>query len=127
LDLLNISLLAWLLTPIPKGEAVSFQPMYIGKAEKKGVTHPISENINAIYGFQAYKKPSKKYITWAKALFETNDPPILKEPIFFFIAPWFTSDKGLSGLSCSLPAAEKEMIAIASVQFVNTLLNVDGV
>jgi hypothetical protein len=150
----NISNDDWqgLIYVMGKGQGISFKPIYIGKAEKKGVTNPISENIknirknqhkfarwgdgiayhigdlsHAMYGFQAYKKPNKKYKTWAKALFETNDPPKLKEPIFFFIAPWFTGDKGLSGLPCSLPAAEKEMIAIASVQYADTLLNLDGI
>jgi hypothetical protein len=134
-----------------KGEGSSFQPMYIGKAEKKGVSHPISVNIknirknqhkfarwgdgiayhigdlsHAIFRFKAYQKPTKKYIRWSEALFDSYDPPTLKEPIYFFIVPWFTGYKGLSGLSCSLPAIEKEMIAIASVQFTDTLLNVDG-
>jgi hypothetical protein len=134
-----------------KGVSSSFQPIYIGKAEKMGVTNPISENIknirnnqhkfarwgdgiayhigdlsHAIYNFQAYKKPSKKYIQWADSLFESIDPLKLKEPIYFYIAPWFTGDKGLSGFSCSLPSVEKEMIAIASLQYVDTLLNVDG-
>jgi hypothetical protein len=134
-----------------KQQQETFQPMYIGKAEKKGVSHPISVNIknirknqhkfarwgdgiayhigdlsHAIFKFEAYQQPTKKYMRWAEAIFFSYEPPKLKEPIYFYIAPWFTGNKGLSGLTCSLPAVEKEMIAIASVQYSDTLLNVDG-
>lgn len=30
-------------------------------------------------------------------------------------------------MKCSLPAVEKELISLASVQFESTLLNVDGI
>ena len=51
----------------------------------------------------------------------------MREQVFLFIASWYTRDIGPSGLVCSLPAVEKEIIALASVNFKNILLNVNGV
>ncbi|CAG7658370.1 hypothetical protein ACFQI7_32490 [Paenibacillus allorhizosphaerae] len=127
-------------------------PLYIGKADKKGIKHDISANIRnirrnqhmfarwgdglayhigdlsqALFGFGGYQKPQQKYKRWAEALFQSYDPPILKSPICFYITPWFEGQLGLSGLPCSLPAVEKEIIAIASAQFGETLLNKDGI
>lgn len=135
-----------------KGEINNFIPLYIGKAEKRGVKHEVSANIRnirsnqhmfarwgdglayhigdlsqALFEFEGYQKPQKKYKRWAEALFETYDPPILWEPIFLYITPWYEGQLGLSGLPCSLPAIEKEMIAIASAQFGEDLLNKDGI
>jgi hypothetical protein len=135
-----------------KGELENFCPMYIGKTEKKGTKNPISENIKNIrtnkgkfarwgdgnqyhigdlsqvlFQFKSYQQPAKKYTRWAEAMFWSFDPPILKEQINLYLAPWYSYSKGPAGLVCSLPAAEKELISIASVQFRETLLNVDGV
>ncbi|WP_186446260.1 hypothetical protein [Paenibacillus cremeus] len=135
-----------------KGDINDFIPLYIGKADKKGVKHDVSANIRnircnqhmfarwgdglayhigdlsqALFEFEGYQKPQKKYKRWAEALFETYDPPILREQVVFYITPWYGGQLGLSGLPCSLPAIEKEMIAIASVQFGEDLLNKDGV
>lgn len=130
----------------------NFLPLYIGKADKKGVKHDLSVNIRNIrknqhmfarwgdglayhigdlsqvlFQFEGYQKPQKKYKRWAEELFKSYDPPILNEEIYFYIAPWFEGQLGLSGLPCSLPAVEKEMIAIASAQFGEILLNKDGI
>lgn len=130
----------------------NFIPLYIGKADKKGVKNNISANIKnirknqhmfarwgdglayhigdlsqALFGFEGYQKTQKKYKRWSEALFVSFDPPILKEQVNFYVAPVFKGQLGLSGLPCSLPALEKEMIAIASVQYGDTLLNRDGV
>lgn len=134
------------------GDSDNFKPLYIGKAERKGVKNEISANIKNIrrnfhmfarwgdglayhigdlsqvlFGFEGYQKPQKKYKRWAEAMFSSYDPPILKESVNFYVAPWFEGQIGLSGLPGSLPAVEKEMIAIASYQFSETLLNKDGV
>ncbi|MBB6670056.1 hypothetical protein [Cohnella nanjingensis] len=135
-----------------KGIPGNFTPLYIGKAEKKGVRHDISVNIknirknehkfarwgdglayhigdlsHVLFGFEGYQKPQSKYQRWAEALFSSYNPPILKEPIHFYLAPWYEGQLGLSGLACSLPAVEKEIIAIASANFGNALLNKDGI
>lgn len=135
-----------------QGTGDRFRILYIGKADRKGVKHPISENIKNIrknkhkfarwgdglayhigdlsqvlFKFRAYKKPANKYKRWAEALFQSFDPPILKENTYLYIAPWYSHSVGPSGMPCSLPAVEKELISLASLQFQSTLLNVDGI
>ncbi|MGA8941652.1 MAG: hypothetical protein WB502_02905 [Thermoactinomyces sp.] len=90
-----------------------FRILYIGKAEKKGVKNPISENIRNIrknkskfarwgdgvayhigdlsqvlFNFKAYKKTSRKYKRWAEALFRSFYPPVLKEKTVLYLASW---------------------------------------
>jgi hypothetical protein len=133
-------------------ELPNFQPLYVGKAERKGVRLPISANImnirnnwhkfarwgdgldyhigdlsHALFKFKAYRKPTKKYEKWANELFANRNPPILKEPVNLYVAPWYTGMKGPSELTCSLPALEKETIALSSATPSNKLLNVDGI
>ena len=150
----NIDRRDWegLLYIMGRGDQANFVPLYIGKTEKKGVKHPISVNIvnirtnkgkfarwgdnlayhigdlsHALFEFEAYKKPAKKYKKWAKKLFSKYEPPTLKETINFYLLPWYEGDRGISGLQCSLPALEKELISLASVYYKDDLLNVDGV
>jgi hypothetical protein len=121
------------------------------KAEKKGVKHPLSVNIakirsnkdkfarwgdnvayhigglsQALFKFEAYKPTSKNYKEWANVLFVTNEPPMLKEPIYLYLIPWYKGDVSISELKSSLPALEKDIISIASVYYKDCLLNVDG-
>jgi hypothetical protein len=42
------------------------------------------------------------------------------------LIPWFEEDCGPSGLPGSLPAVEKEVIALAAEAFREYILNVDG-
>lgn len=134
------------------GTAADFRPLYIGKAERRGVRNAVSGNLagirsnrhkfarwgdgldyhvgdlsHALYEFRAYRPPSAKYRRWAAALFAAVDPPRLRGPVSFYLAPWADGTAGPSGLSGSLAAVEKEVIALGSVQFGDTLLNVDGV
>ena len=134
------------------GKFPDFIPLYIGKADRKGVKHPLSGNIknirgnkskfarwgdgldyhigdlsHAMFGFEAYRKPTKKYGKWAETLFVQKNQPVLKEKVYFYVMPWYENSKGLSSLISSLPAVEKEIIAIASEQFKNHILNVDGI
>lgn len=126
-------------------------PLYIGKAEKKGVTQEISFNINnirknkhafgrwgdglayhigdlshAIYRETAYKKPSKKYERWASAIFDTVIPPTLKKPVYISLFSWYNGMKGPSQLSGTVPSVEKELISIIGDEYHKSLLNVDG-
>lgn len=128
-----------------KGELNRFRPIYVGKAEKKGTKNAIVRTYEifarwgdgtayhigglsqVLFQFKSYQPPTKKYTRWANALFSSFDPPILKEPIYLYVAPWYSTLRGPSGLICSLPAVEKEIISLASEQFKSTLLNVDGV
>ncbi|MEA4884518.1 MAG: hypothetical protein VB144_12850 [Clostridia bacterium] len=135
-----------------RGNTADFVPIYVDKTERRGVQHSVSENIrrirtnkhefarwgdgldyhigdlsHAVFGFKAYRAPTKKYRRWADVLFQ---PPVtsarLKRPVSLYLAPWFSDSRGPSGLVCSVAAAEKEIISLASVQFSETLINVDG-
>lgn len=133
-------------------EEENFKPLYVGKAERRGVKGGLSANLagirsnrhmfarwgdglayhagdlsQAMFGFAGYKGPSPKYRRWAEALFATADPPRLRWPVSLYLAPWQEGGVGPSGLAGSLAAAEKEVIALASVQFPDCLLNVDGI
>ena len=133
------------------GERQAFIPLYVGKAERRGKTHEVSRNIanirrnpdkfarwgygldyhlgdlsHAMFGFEAYRKPTAKYRRWADALFEVNDPPTLRRPISLLLLPWYEDSRGPSGLRGSVAAAEKEVIALASTLHGVDLLNVDG-
>jgi hypothetical protein len=129
-----------------------FLPMYVGKAERKGTKNSLSTNLKdlrtkksffarwgndtarhigalsqVLFQFQADCPPKRKYQRWAHALFRSLNPPTLKEPVFLYVASWMPGQAGPSGLRCSLPAVEKEVIALGSAEFGETLLNTDGV
>ena len=133
------------------GEADAFRPLYVGKAEREGVRHPLSANLanlrgnphkfarwgdgldyhvgdlsHALYGFRAYRPPTAKYRRWAARLFASWPPPVLREPVYLYLVPWYEHSRGPSGLRGSLPAAEKEVIALAAHRAGGVLLNVDG-
>lgn len=133
-------------------ELSQFKPLYIGKTERRGVNHPVSTNIknisknkhmfarwgdgldyhigdlsHSLFNFEAYRKPTKKYKRWANSMFKSFDPPVLKDSVFLYLAPWFSDSVAPSGFITSLPAAEKEVIALASEHFRESLLNIDGV
>jgi hypothetical protein len=126
-------------------------PLYIGKAERRGVSQDLSFNItnirkndhafgrwgyglayhlgdlsHAMFGGKAYKNPSAKYRRWAETLFTGFDPPVLREPLFLAIISWHKGMKGPSRLEGSVPSVEKELIALASAEYPDILLNVDG-
>ena len=134
------------------GAGPDFRPLYVGKAERRGMKNALSANLanirtnrhkfarwgdgvdyhvgdlsQALFGFKAYRLPTPKYKRWAAALFDAFDPPRLRKHISLYLAPWIDGSVGPSGLVGSLAAVEKEVIALASVQFAGCLLNVDGV
>lgn len=140
-----------LLYVMGRGEKENFIPLYIGKAERRGVKHEVSANIknirtnkdkfarwghrldyhigdlsHAVFQFPARRTPIQKYLRWAAKLFQTTEPPVLKEHTTFYVIPWYSDSTGPSGLKCSLPAAEKECIALAGALYPADLLNVDG-
>jgi hypothetical protein len=130
----------------------AFLPLYIGKAERRGVKQPVSFNLANIrtnqhafarwgYGLayhigdlshaifkeeNLYKKPSPKYGRWAQALFAELSPPTLRQPVFVTLLGWSDEMRGPSGLIGSVPAVEKELIALCSGTYGERLLNVDG-
>ncbi|UQN08816.1 hypothetical protein [Deinococcus sp. QL22] len=133
------------------GEQQAFIPLYVGKAERRGKTHEVSKNIanirrnpdkfarwgygldyhlgdlsHAMFGFEAYRKPTAKYRRWADVLFEVNDPPTLRRPVSLLLLPWYEDSHGPSGLRGSVASGEKEVIALASALHGDHLLNVDG-
>lgn len=132
-------------------ERAAFIPLYVGKADRRGKTHAVSKNIvnirrnpdksarwgygldyylgdlsHAMFGFEAYRKPTSKYRRWAGALFELSDPPTLRLPVSMLLLPWYEDSLGPSGFTTSVAAAEKEVIALASALHGERLLNVDG-
>jgi hypothetical protein len=134
------------------GARRSFTPLYVGKAERRGVKNPISANLlnlrldrgkfarwgdgldyhigdlsHALFAWPARRPPERKYQRWAEALFAQNDPPRLREPVKLYLLPWRTTTRGPSGLLTSLSAGEKEVIALASQHHRDGLLNLDGV
>ena len=133
-----------------RGSAEAFTPLYIGKAEKRGARNAISANLrnlrtnhgffarwgyntdyhigdlsHALFGFTAYRAPTRKYRRWADALFVTFDPPVLRAPVGMLLLPWVEGSRGPSGLTGSVASVEKEIIALASA-LNPELLNVDG-
>lgn len=127
-------------------------PLYIGKAEKRGVRQPISFNIanirknnhafarwgyglayhigdlsHAMFGGIAYKPYSRNYRRWAERLFVSFDPPVLRRKVYVSIISWHLGMVAPSGLTGSVPSVEKEMIALASVSHPDILLNKDGI
>lgn len=134
------------------GDRSDFRPLYAGKAERRGKTQNLSENLanirtnrhmfarwgdgvayhigdlsQALFGFKAYRPATPKYKRWAARLFETFDPPRLREMVSLYLAPWVDGAVGPCGLAGSLAAVEEHVIAVASVQFADYLLNVSGV
>jgi hypothetical protein len=86
------------------GPGSDFRPLYVGKAERKGVRHAISANLanirknrhmfarwgdgldyhigdlsQVLFGFTGYREPRRKYQRWATTMFETFDPPRLRQ------------------------------------------------
>jgi len=133
------------------GEAQAFNPLYIGKTERRGTSHEVSRNIvnirrnldkfarwgygldyhiedfsHAMFGFTAYRGPTREYARWAKTLFTTFDPPTLRAPVTMVLLPWHQDSRGPSGLLGSVASAEKEVIALAGALYSDRLLNVDG-
>lgn len=129
-----------------------FRPLYVGKAERRGVKNELSANLaclrsnrhkfarwgdgvayhigdlsHALFGFRAYREPTPKYRRWAVALFDSFDPPRLRQPVALYLASWRDGQAGPSGLTGSLAAVEKEVIALASVHCGDCLLNLDGI
>ena len=133
------------------GNNEQFSPLYVGKAERRGRKNDLSANIANIrknthkfarwgdsldyhigdmsyelFGASVYRNPYKKYKKWVETIFESKEPPTLKQPVFLYVAPWTERSTGPSGLLGSLPAAEKEVVALACGSFPG-LLNVDGI
>lgn len=134
------------------GTGGSFRVLYVGKAERRGVKHPLSYNLTnlrsnrrafarwgdgryyhigdlsaALFGADGQPRVPPKYVRWAKRLFSSVEPPRLVEPVHLVWVPWFLDSRGPSGLVSSLPAAEKEVIALAGTLFPTTILNADGI
>ena len=140
-----------LLYVMGRGDPHGFTPLYIGKTERRGTSHEVSRNIvnirrnldkfarwgygldyhlgdlsHAMFGFPAYRGPTRKYRRWAETLFETFAPPTLRAPVVMLLLPWHQDSQGPSGFLTSVASAEKEVIALAGAQYPDGLLNVDG-
>jgi hypothetical protein len=136
------------------GTGDTWTPRYIGKAERRGVKHEVSVNLvrlrhdpskfarwgynsayhlgelsHAVFGeeFQTSALlPKASYTRWAAALFASLHPPVLKEPVSVTLLPWWADSQGPSGLIGSVAAVEYELIALASAEYGEKLLNVQG-
>jgi hypothetical protein len=123
--------------PTHFGPRETLEPLSIGKTERRGKTQPISFNVaniranqhafgrwgyglayhlgdlsHAIFREPAYKKPDRKHARWAEHLFRQLDPPRLRQPVFVTLVSWHDGMRGPSGLVGSVPAVEKELIAL---------------
>ena len=91
-----------------------------------GLDYHMGDLSHALFDFAAYRAPTPKYRRWVEVLFATFDPPTLKVPVTVLWLPWHVTSRGPSGLTGSLAAAEKEVIALAGALYGDRLLNVDG-
>lgn len=133
------------------GDLPGFRPLYVGKAGKRGVKNPISENLKnlavnktkfarwgdglayhigdlsqVLFRWQAYRPPQQKYEKWADMLFVERDLPRLREKVSLALIPWYSSSVSPTGNNVSLEEAENELISLASQEFSDILLNVQG-
>lgn len=129
----------------------NLQPLYVGKAERRGVSSAISFNLrrirsndhafgrwgyglayhigdlsHAVFREKAYKKPAKKYERWADTILQKLHPPTLKETVYVSMFSWYRGARGPSGLIGSVPSVEKELIAILGSANNKLFLNKDG-
>ena len=131
------------------GTGGDIEPLYIGKAERKGTRNLVSGNIKNIrknlnafarwgYGLDyhigdlshaifaetgSYRGPRRKYRRWVECLFESLDPLALRQPVYVSLVRWLDGMRGPSGLIGSVPTVEKELIALCDHA---RLLNIDG-
>lgn len=126
-------------------------PLYVGKAAKAGKTRKISANLEriranthkfarwgngsayhigdlsqALFRWEAYKGPDRKYERWAEMLFSEVDPPTLRERAYLVLIPWTSGSRAPSGRSCTIEEAEEELIDLAIREFEDVVLNVAG-
>lgn len=134
------------------GGREQFRPLYIGKAGRFGKTEgQLSANLRnlqsdkskfarwgdgndyhigdlsqALFGWSAYKAPTKKYLRWSEVLFAEKSPLRLREATSILLVPWDEGHRGTDGAACSLEAAEDQAIELAMEEFGDILLNVQA-
>lgn len=111
-----------------------FIPLYVGAVNKQGRVRDLNsdfENIETnrafftrwgdslyyhigdlsreMFGFEAKKKKSEVHLRWAKALFLSFDPPVLKESVYLYIAPWYIDSRNMTGSYCTLNELRKQI------------------
>lgn len=129
----------------------AFTPLYIGKAARQGVKHPVSANLknlerdkskfarwgdgnayhigdlsHVLFKWSAYKEPSDKYERWVEMLFIDRALPRLREQAFLILVPWSTSSTTPSGATATIEQAEEELILLAIAEYESLVLNVVG-
>ncbi|AFK18521.1 hypothetical protein E6P09_07025 [Haloferax mediterranei ATCC 33500] len=71
---------------------------------------------------------SQKYNHWVAELFDTTDPPTLREPVYFWVEPWEVGTEGpYPDTRPYLEELEYQLIGIAFELFPERLLNTEGV
>lgn len=131
------------------GTRESFRPLYIGKAGRFGKTegqlsgnlknlgrdkskfarwgdgndYHIGDLSHALYGWEAYRPPTRKYLHWAEVLFVERTPLRLREQTSFFLIPWDEGFCDADGVACTLETAESKAIALGMQEFGATMLN----
>ncbi|ELZ86731.1 hypothetical protein C453_06329 [Haloferax elongans ATCC BAA-1513] len=69
-----------------------------------------------------------KYDQWVSELFESADPPRLREPVYFWVEPWEVGTEGpYPDTRPYLEELEYQLIGIAFELFPERLLNTEGV
>ncbi|MZP30420.1 hypothetical protein GTO91_11920 [Heliobacterium undosum] len=119
------------------GQLPKFQGIMVSITDKHGIKNEINENIkniksnynkfgrwgdgldyhigdlsHAIFQFQAYRKPKKRYLDLAQQLFASFEPPVLKSPVYLYILPWYADSVGPFGIRHSLRELKKELTYI---------------
>jgi len=69
-----------------------------------------------------------KYDRWVEALFDSTDPPRLREPVYFWVEPWAVGTEGpYPDTRPYLEELEYQLIGIAFELYPERLLNTEGV
>ena len=112
-------------------EFPEFKPLFIGKCDKEGLKIENNTNMKKVetntnffarWGDSpAYhigdlshvlfdEKPNAPKQRWAEVLFESYDPPVLKETVYLYIAPWYKQSVSLQGnIEVTLDELKKEL------------------
>lgn len=88
-----------------------------------GSDYHVGDLSHALFGWEAYREPSPASEGWAERLFESSDPPVLRDAVSVLLVPWYESSLGIHGEHFPLAELKEQLIAQALREFPDTLLN----
>ncbi|MBM7865986.1 hypothetical protein GTO89_06465 [Heliobacterium gestii] len=77
-----------------------------------GLDYHIGDLSHAMFQFEAYREPKKRYLSLAQQLFSSFEPPVLKSQVYLYVLPWYADSVGPSGVRQSLKELKKEIAYI---------------